>query len=64
MGVEEAMAQEAWKRAGGGDKGAVEWDHILTHIAGLATHVRTPYSVFEGDNNFAGGGGTYPYAKL
>ncbi|XP_037777822.1 ropporin-1-like protein [Penaeus monodon] len=38
MGVEEAMAQEAWKRAGGGDKGAVEWDHILTHIAGLATH--------------------------
>nr|XP_053635420.1 ropporin-1-like protein [Cherax quadricarinatus] len=39
MGVAEETAQDAWHRAGGGDGGTVEWDHILSHIAALSTHV-------------------------
>ncbi|XP_069944556.1 ropporin-1-like protein isoform X2 [Cherax quadricarinatus] len=38
MGVAEETAQDAWHRAGGGDGGTVEWDHILSHIAALSTH--------------------------
>ncbi|KAG7158682.1 ropporin-1-like protein [Homarus americanus] len=38
MGVAEETAQDAWQRAGGGDGGTVEWDHILSHIAALSTH--------------------------
>lgn len=39
MGVTEETAQDAWQRAGGSDGGTVEWDHLLSHIAALSTHV-------------------------
>lgn len=39
MGVAEETAQDAWQRAGGGDGGTVDWEHILSHLAALSTHV-------------------------
>ncbi|KAK3885633.1 hypothetical protein Pcinc_010166 [Petrolisthes cinctipes] len=38
MGVAEETAQDAWQRAGGGDGGTVDWEHILSHLATLSTH--------------------------
>lgn len=41
MGVAESTAQEAWNSAGGSDGGTVQWDHILSHMAALSSHVRS-----------------------
>ncbi|KAK7077546.1 Ropporin-1-like protein [Halocaridina rubra] len=38
MGVASETAQEAWQKAGGTEGGQVEWNGILTHLAGLSTN--------------------------